>query len=259
MTTAVLPPISPRTSPPPGRRRPAPGPGRLRPRPRVRRPLVRRGAAPRAVPRSWATPRWSCTPTHALGFTDNRYWQFKRLADDLDRLPVLREAVATGEVGWTKAQQVARVATSRRRRPRGSRGATGPGGASWSARCREQAAPAAGWNAAQVSWRWAAAVGRALLAWDSRAPRATSRPNPPATITLRADGLQLARFEALVEKAHKLGLRAGRRRPPGPGAGGAGGAGRRSADAPSESHRAPPRPPPRSSSTSAPTAGAPRS
>jgi hypothetical protein len=49
--------------------------------------------------------------TQALGFSDNRYHQFKRLADDLDRLPVLREAVATGEIGWTKAQQVARVAT----------------------------------------------------------------------------------------------------------------------------------------------------
>ncbi len=49
--------------------------------------------------------------TQGLGFSRNRYWQFKRLADDLDRLPVLREAVAAGEIGWTKAQQVARVAT----------------------------------------------------------------------------------------------------------------------------------------------------
>jgi hypothetical protein len=30
--------------------------------------------------------------------------------------------------------------------------------------------------------------------------------DPPTTISLRADGVQLARFEALVEKAHKLGL-----------------------------------------------------
>jgi 5-methylcytosine-specific restriction endonuclease McrA len=29
---------------------------------------------------------------------------------------------------------------------------------------------------------------------------------PPSTITLRADPLQLARFESLLEKAHKLGL-----------------------------------------------------
>lgn len=48
--------------------------------------------------------------TRELGFSDNRYHQFKRLADDLDRLPTLREAVAAGQIGWTKAQQVARVA-----------------------------------------------------------------------------------------------------------------------------------------------------
>jgi hypothetical protein len=50
--------------------------------------------------------------TQALGFSENRTWQFKRLADDLDRLPLLREAVTVGELGWTKAQQVARVATA---------------------------------------------------------------------------------------------------------------------------------------------------
>jgi hypothetical protein len=50
--------------------------------------------------------------TQALGFSDNRSYQFKRLAADLDRLPVLREAVETGEIGWTKALQVARVATA---------------------------------------------------------------------------------------------------------------------------------------------------
>ena len=49
--------------------------------------------------------------TRSLGFSDNRYYQFKRLAHDQDRLPVLREAVETGEIGWTKALQVARVAT----------------------------------------------------------------------------------------------------------------------------------------------------
>lgn len=49
--------------------------------------------------------------TQALGFSDNRFRQFKRLADDLDRLPALRTAMAAGELGWTKAQQVARVAS----------------------------------------------------------------------------------------------------------------------------------------------------
>jgi len=49
--------------------------------------------------------------TEGLGFSRGRYWQFRRLAEDLERLPRLRQAVATGEIGWTKARHVARVAT----------------------------------------------------------------------------------------------------------------------------------------------------
>jgi hypothetical protein len=127
--------------------------------------------------------------TQALGFSLNRYWQFKRLADDLDRLPVLREAVATGTVGWTKAQQVARVATPQ----------------------------------TQVAWvNKAATTGRRELAREVQAARTAARRSadpgqlemqpartpevapPVTTISLRADALQLARFEALLEKARKL-------------------------------------------------------
>jgi len=43
-----------------------------------------------------------------------------------------------------------------------------------------------------------------LFAEPATAPREPA----PATITLRGDGLQVARFEALLEKAHKLGLMA---------------------------------------------------
>jgi 5-methylcytosine-specific restriction endonuclease McrA len=110
--------------------------------------------------------------TQALGFSDNRYWQFKRLADDLDRLPVLREAVASGEVGWTKAQQVARVATPETQQL-------------WVAK--------------------AATCGRRELAVAVKEARTTAPvADLPTTITLRADGLQLARFEALFEKVRKL-------------------------------------------------------
>jgi hypothetical protein len=49
------------------------------------------------------------------------------------------------------------------------------------------------------------------MVFDTPAPaafEAETQPvaDPPTTISLRADGVQLARFEALVEKAHKLGL-----------------------------------------------------
>lgn len=119
--------------------------------------------------------------TQALGFSDNRYWQFKRLADDLDRLPALREAVADGEIGWTKAQLVARVATP---------------------------ATEALWveKAVTTGRRELAAAVKAVRA-DKLAPAQVAA---PATIALRADALRLARFEALLETIRKQ-----RRLPPG--------------------------------------------
>jgi len=46
----------------------------------------------------------------ALGFSRNKTYHLLRLAADLERLPVLRESVAKGEVGWTKAREVVKVA-----------------------------------------------------------------------------------------------------------------------------------------------------
>ena len=131
--------------------------------------------------------------TQALGFSSNRYWQFKRLADDLDRLPVLREAVEKGDVGWTKAQQVARVATPATEE-------------AWVAK-----AVATGRRELEREVRHVrqlrrrkSAVGTEQLTLVAAAAVLRDAA-PPTTITLRADGLQLARFEALVEKARKLG------------------------------------------------------
>ncbi|MFO7655055.1 MAG: HNH endonuclease [Candidatus Krumholzibacteriia bacterium] len=49
----------------------------------------------------------------ALGLSRSRTYRFLRLAEDLERLPRLRAAVAAGEIGWTKAREVARVASAR--------------------------------------------------------------------------------------------------------------------------------------------------
>jgi hypothetical protein len=158
--------------------------------------------------RALGHPSLELYAVHELGFSRNRYWQFKRLADDLDRLPELREAVATGELGWTKAQQVARVAgettqaawvakakvTGRRKlerevlevRRRRRRGGTA--------------------NAGQLELGAAVAPAQLLADVQVTALDTTPAENPPTTITLRADGLQLARFEALVESARKRGL-----------------------------------------------------
>ncbi|MBC8424078.1 HNH endonuclease [bacterium] len=48
----------------------------------------------------------------ALGFSRTKTYQFLRLAEDLERLPVLKRAVAEGSVSWTKACEVANVAVA---------------------------------------------------------------------------------------------------------------------------------------------------
>ncbi len=133
--------------------------------------------------------------TQALGFSDNRYWQFKRLADDLERLPALHEAVATGELGWTKAQQVARVATAETQ-------------AAWVERARTSSRRVLEADV-KAARRKPVAGGAPQLALGVPVPELPPV-EPPTMITLRADGLQLARFEALLEKARKQrGLAAG--------------------------------------------------
>ncbi|MEN8008669.1 MAG: HNH endonuclease signature motif containing protein, partial [Candidatus Krumholzibacteriota bacterium] len=46
-----------------------------------------------------------------LGFSKSRTDQFIRLARQLDNLPAVRDAVANGELGYTKAREIAGVAT----------------------------------------------------------------------------------------------------------------------------------------------------
>ncbi|MBK6734015.1 MAG: HNH endonuclease [bacterium] len=149
--------------------------------------------------------------TQALGFSDNRAWQFKRLADDLDRLPLLREAVTVGELGWTKAQQVARVATAETQ-------------AAWVAQAKTQGRRElerevqAARKRARVG---ASAAASAQMTFGddpalapAQVPAMVSAPDPgfaplQATeastyqVTLRLDAVQLARFEALLEAARK--------------------------------------------------------
>jgi 5-methylcytosine-specific restriction endonuclease McrA len=152
--------------------------------------------ARRGLYRQLGHPSLQLYATGALGFSDNRYHQFKRLADDLERLPVLREAVETGEIGWTKAQQVARVATAATQ-------------AAWVERAATTGRRELERQVRQVRQaRKRRAVAPAQLAFDTAGVPSAARADadPPVTISLRADGVRLARFEALVEKAHKLGL-----------------------------------------------------
>jgi hypothetical protein len=114
----------------------------------------------RALHREPGYPTLHVYAMQPLGFSDNRYWQFSRLANDLERLPAL--AVET-------ARSRARTSGADTRQP--------------------------------------GQAGSASLF----PPAAAGDPQPVAcaatlTVTLRADALQLARFEALLEKAQRLRL-----------------------------------------------------
>ncbi|MBK7771504.1 MAG: HNH endonuclease [bacterium] len=163
----------------------------------------------RELHRALGHPSLLCYAREALGFTDNRYWQFKRLADDLDRLPALREAVADGTLGWTKAQQVARIATpaseaqwvaraadcGRRELEREVQAARGV--------ARRQARSAAG-AGAQLEMSAALAPAQVVGGAVARVDGGDDPARVPCTITLRGDALQVARFEVLLEKVRKL-------------------------------------------------------
>jgi len=49
--------------------------------------------------------------SEGLGFSRSKTYQFIRLAGDLQKLPLLRRAVARGEIGWTKARELVKVIT----------------------------------------------------------------------------------------------------------------------------------------------------
>lgn len=140
----------------------------------------------RALYREYGHPSLELYATQSLGFSQNRYWQFKRLADDLDRLPVLREAVASGELGWTKAQQVARVATPETQQ-------------AWVAKATT--------TGRRELAKEVQAVRAAAMVEARRAVALDAPPPAPApievSVTLRGDALQVARLELLLEKARK--------------------------------------------------------
>ena len=99
----------------------------------------------------------------------------------------LREAVADGSVGWTKAQQVARVATPRSE-------------AAWVAKAQGASRE----ELAQGDQGAAAGAG----AERTRPRRGAEVPvePPPTVLAFRLSALDLARYEALVESIKKQGL-----------------------------------------------------
>ena len=147
--------------------------------------------------------------SEALGFSDKRTYGFLRLAEAFQRLPELRDALIADEIGWTKAREIIKVAgpksvgqwisrakgTSRRELETKVRSA------------RERRVMARKTNPAQRVLAPKSAVGP-----KTPVPQQNSLLDLPAdlvdespeAVTYRLTPMQLARYEALIEKMHKL-------------------------------------------------------
>jgi 5-methylcytosine-specific restriction endonuclease McrA len=126
----------------------------------------------------------------ALGFSRNRTCQFLRLARDLDRLPPLKDAVVAGRLEWTKAQQVARIATPE----------TAPDWVDVAVRSSRREL-SRGIKAARLAARRGQPTEQPALPLGARAPV----PPPPVRVTLSLsfDNLDAARLTAMIEAAKK--------------------------------------------------------
>ena len=165
--------------------------------------------------------------SEALGFSRQRTYGFLQLAEAIQRLPQLRAALVAGEIGWTKAREIIKVA--------------GPGSvAKWISlaqrvsrreleervlRARQRRVVERKTNPAQPAL--AAKPAKPAKA-PARGPRPgtvdTQRPRPesisaqgslldiptdpvdesPEQVAHRLTPAQLARYEALIEKLYKL-------------------------------------------------------
>ena len=132
----------------------------------------------------------------ALGFSRQRTYGFLRLAEAFQRLPELRAAVVAGEIGWTKAREIIKVA--------------GPKSVDrWISRAKQTSRRELEGKVKQarerrVVTRKADPAQRSL----TREPKQEVLPElideSPEPITFRLTPAQLARYEALIEKLHKL-------------------------------------------------------
>ena len=165
----------------------------------------------------------------ALGFSKARASQFLRLSESLDELPVLRRSIVSGELSWTKAREVASVATPRSEKRWVEKAMRSSSRALETEvrRVREQSRAARGTDARQGSLLDSA--GNSVAARRSASgsaedsatgstgttPAAAAEPKSASleaieveimqVLSLRFRPEELARFEALMKKIRKTG------------------------------------------------------
>jgi len=155
-----------------------------------------------------------------LGFSRNMTFQFIHLAESLEHLPRLRESLTRGELPWTKAREVVKVATGQTEgqwieraqqlnsraleaRVKAARISTRAllAEASGQASLLGSQVPAAACSGSGGSAPGAEAPGGATGA----APSATLVAEAEVTLTLRLRPLDLARLQSMLEKIRKAG------------------------------------------------------
>jgi len=135
-----------------------------------------------------------------LGFSQSKTYHFIRLAESLGKLPRLRESLEGGEITWTKAVAVARIATPRSEKK-------------WIAEARQSSRRELEKKVKQVRLR-----SRQKRSQDSsQLDFATMTPGPkcaeelvPVSVSLRLSPEQHARLQASMEKLRKRGRRESR-------------------------------------------------
>jgi hypothetical protein len=171
----------------------------------------------------------------ALGFNPSRTSQFIRLAESLEKLPAVKAAMESGELQWTKARELARVATP------ASEEAWVAEAKRSSRRELERKVAEVKERAQQASRVDPAQRSLAELIPPEQPQRSTTEPIPadsaqrslaelmpssleasnaasvpansipaPATVSFRMEAFQVARFDAIMEKLRRLGFKQSR-------------------------------------------------
>ena len=125
----------------------------------------------------------------ALGFSRSKTYEFIRLAEALDELPKLKDQIESGELPWTKAREVVKVATPETERE-------------WLALAENKSRRELEKEVVKSRARRDCAKGEGqakLLEVDHQAPVAA----PVQSLTLRLSPLAKARLEAMLEKLMK--------------------------------------------------------
>jgi hypothetical protein len=145
----------------------------------------------------------------ALGFKKSKTSQFLRLSESLKELPGLRRSVAKGELSWTKAREVAKVATPQTETAwiREAKQANSRALEAKVMETRQRARDAGSAVRGQGELAVIEVPSGPTSANSTSGPVPEIAPSVPMDVHFRMTPEQYARFQALVEAIRKRGRR----------------------------------------------------